>query len=175
MKIKIYAGITLLMLLVFSCSAVDKLLTFTISDEYSFEIPSAIPVGLPLEVTTPDIPSSSSTEFKNNNTNANLVKDVKLSELKLTITDPANKTFSFLKSIHIYISTDGTDKVELAYLEDINSTTNTISLLTTDNKLDKYIKASTYKLHIKAVTKEALTTKVFVKSEMKFKVTANPF
>ena len=174
MKIKIYAGITLLMLLVFSCSAVDKLLTFTISDEYSFEIPSAIPVGLPLEVTTPDIPSSSSTEFKNNNTNANLVKDVKLSELKLTITDPADKTFSFLKKIHIYIS-DGTDEVELAYLDDINSTTNSISLTTTNNKLDKYIKASTYKLHIKAVTKEALTTKVFVKSEMKFKVTANPF
>ena len=154
MKIKIYAGITLVMLLVFSCSAVDKLLTFTISDEYSFTIPSAIPVGLPLEVTTPNIQSSSSTEFKNNKTNANLVKDVNLSELKLTITDPTDKTFSFLKSIHVYISMDGTDEVELAYLEDINSTTNTISLKTTDNKLDKYIKASSYKLRIKAITKE---------------------
>jgi hypothetical protein len=175
MKTKIYTGITLLMLLVFSCSVVDKLLTFTISDEYSFEIPSAIPVGFPLDVTTPDIPSSSSTEFENNKTNANLVKDVKLSELKLTITDPANKTFSFLKSIHVYISTDVNDEVELAYLEDINSTTNTISLTTTNNKLDKYIKASTYKLRIEAVTKEALTTDVSIKSEMKFKVTANPF
>jgi len=175
MKTKIYVGITLVMLLVFSCSAVDKLLTFTISDEYSFTVPSIIPVGFPLDVTTPDIPSSSSTEFQNNKTNANLVKDVKLSELKLTITDPANKTFSFLKSIHVYISTDGTDEVELAYLEDINSTTNTISLTTTNNKLDKYIKGSTYKLRIKAITKEALTTDVSIKSEMKFKVTANPF
>jgi hypothetical protein len=175
MKIKIYAGITLVMLLVFSCSVVDKLLTFTISDEYSFTIPSEIPVGLPLDVITPDIPSSSSTEFKNNNTNANLVKDVKLSELKLTITDPVNKTFSFLKSIHIYISTDGAKEVELAFLENINSTTNSISLTTTDNKLDEYIKASTYKLRIKAITKEALTTDIKVKSEMKFKVTANPF
>lgn len=175
MKIKIYAGITLLMLLVFSCTALDKLLTFTISDEYSFTVPSAIPVGFPIDVLTPDISSSSSTEFQNNNTNANLVKDVKLSEMKLTITDPADKTFSFLKSIHIYISTDGTDDVELAYLDDINSNTNSISLTTTNNKLDKYIKASTYKLRVKAVTKEALTTNVSIKSEMKFKVTANPF
>ncbi len=175
MKIKIYAGITLVMLLVFSCSVVDKLLTFTISDEYSFTVPSIIPVGFPLDVTTPEIPSSSSTEFQNNKTNANLVKDVILSELKLTITNPTDKTFSFLKSIHIYISTDGTDEVELAYLDDINIVANSISLTTTATKLDKYIKASKYKLRIKAITKEALTTDVSIKSEMKFKVTANPF
>ncbi len=174
MKIKIYAGITLLMLLVFSCTALDKLLTFTISDEYSFTIPSVIPVGIALSVTTPDIQSSSSTEFQNNGTNADLVKDVKLSELKLTITDPTTKTFSFLKSIRVSI-TDGTSEVELAYLDNINSTTNTISLTTTDNKLDKYIKASSYKLKITAVTKETLTTDILVKTDMKFKVTANPF
>lgn len=175
MKIKIYTGITLLMLFVFSCSVVDKLLTFTISDEYTFTVPSGIPVGLPLSVTTPDISSSSSTEFQNNNTNANLVKDVKLSKLQLTITEPTDKTFSFLKSIRIYISTDGTDEVELAYLEDINVTTNTISLTTTNNKLDKYIKSSKYTLRIIAVTKETITTDVKVKSNIEFKVTANPF
>ncbi len=162
------------MLLVFSCSVVDKLLTFTVSDQYSLTIPKTFPLGIAVSVTTPDIPSSSSTEFENNKTNANLVKDVKLSELKLTITNPADKTFSFLKSIHVYI-TDGTDEVELAFLDDINSTSNSISLTTTNNKLDKYIKASTYKLRIEAVTKETLTTDVSVKSEMKFKVTANPF
>ena len=154
--------------------ALDKLLTFTISDQYSFTIPKAFPIGIPVSISTPDIASSSSAEFKNNGTSADLVKDVKLSELKLTITDPTTKTFSFLKSIRVYIS-DGTDEIELAYLDNINSTTNTISLTTTDNKLDKYIKASSYKLRFLAVTKETLTTDVLVKSDMKFKVTANPF
>jgi hypothetical protein len=56
------------------------------------------------------------------------VKDVKLSELKLTITDLADKTFCFLKSIHLYISTDANDEIELAYLYDINSTANTLNL-----------------------------------------------
>jgi hypothetical protein len=41
-------------------------------------------------------------------------------ELKLTITDPTDKP-SVLKSIHIFISTDDNDEIELAYLDDINS------------------------------------------------------
>jgi hypothetical protein len=43
-----------------------------------------------------------------------------LKELTVTITDPANKTFSFLKSIRLYISTDA-NEIELAYKDDINS------------------------------------------------------
>ena len=175
MRINLYTGTAFFALLIFSCTAINKLLTFTITDQYSFTIDSRIPVGIPLDITTQDISSSSSTEFKNNNTNSNLVKDVRLSELKLTITDPSSQTFSFLKSIHIYISTDGTDEVELAYLDAINSTSTSISLNTSSNKLDKYIKASTYKLRIEAVTKEALTNNTSINAEMKFKVTANPF
>jgi hypothetical protein len=58
---------------------------------------------------------------------------VRLKELTVTITDPANKTFSFLKSIRLYISTDA-DEIELAYKDDINSTSNTLTL-TLEEKL----------------------------------------
>lgn len=175
MKINLYTGTAFFALLIFSCTAINNLLTFTITDQYSFTIPSGIPVGIPLDVITPDISSNSSTEFTNNNTNANLVKDVRLSELTLNITNPSNQTFSFLKSIHIYISTDGTDEVELAYLDAINSTSTSISLTPSNNKLDKYIKSPTFKLRIEAVNKEALTNNTSINAEMKFKVTANPF
>jgi hypothetical protein len=56
---------------------------------------------------------------------------VRLKELTVTITDPANKTFSFLKSIRLYISTDN-DEIELAYKDDINSTSNTLTLTPTE-------------------------------------------
>jgi hypothetical protein len=87
---------------------------------------------------TPEVTTNSSAEFENNNTKADLVKDVKLKELTLTITDPTAKTFSFLKSIHLYISTDSNDEIELAFKDDINSTSSTITLTTTAAKLDKY-------------------------------------
>jgi hypothetical protein len=160
--------------LLFGCQDVDNLLTFTISHETSFTVENSAPLNIPIPLTTPDITTNSSQEFDNHNTRADLVKDVKLEQVKLTITDPSSKTFSFLKSIHVYISTDSNNEIDLAYLENISGTSNTIDLETTDQKLDTYIKASTYKLRTSVVTKEALTEDIDIKMNIKFKVTADP-
>lgn len=175
MKKYIYTAFATLSLFIISCSVVDQLLTFTISDQTTITIETGFPIGTAISIITPEVTTNSSAEFENNNTKANLVKDVKLKELTLTLTDPANKTFSFLKSIHIYISTDANDEIELAYKEDINSTSNTLTLTTTTEKLDKYIKASSYKLRTKAVTKETIAQDITLKADMKFRVTADPF
>ncbi|WP_268845884.1 hypothetical protein [Flavobacterium aestivum] len=175
MKTKAVIVLAFLALFIVSCNEVDKLLTFSISNQTTFKINSGLPFNSPFEVPTPDVTTNSTSEFKNNNTNVNLVKDVKLQELKLSITNPADKTFSFLKSVHMYISTNADDEIELAFLDDINSTSNTINLTCTSQKLDKYIKASSYKIRTKVVTKETLTQETTVKADMKFKVTADPF
>ena len=177
MKTKKITILTIAFLCLFavSCNEVDKLLTFTISDEVTFKINSGLSINTPFDVATPDITTNSSAEFKNNNTNANLVKDVLLKEIKLSIINPADKTFSFLKSVHMYISTDGTDEIELAFLDNINTTTNTINLTCTSQKLDKYIKASTYKIRTSITTRETFGQDIDVKANMSFKVTANPF
>jgi hypothetical protein len=175
LKKYIYTAFATLSLFIVSCSVVDQLLTFTVSNQTEFKIASNFPLNIASGIVTPDVPTNSSAEFENNNTKANLVKDVKLKELKLSITDPDGKTFSFLKSIHIYISTDANDEIELAYLENISATTNTIVLTPTSEKLDNYIKASSYKLRTEAVIRETLTTDITVKADMKFKVTADPF
>lgn len=174
MKSKILSISLLLSLLFTSCEVIDNLLTFYISHEASFSVNSGLPINSPFEVPTPDVTTNSTTEFENNNTKADLVKDVKLKELKLSITNPADKTFSFLKEIHIYISTNDTDEIELAYLTNINSTAKSLDLICTSAKLDKYVKATSYKLRTKITTKETLTQKVDLKANMKFRVTADP-
>lgn len=171
---KKYIAVAIFGLLAISCSVVDSLLTFTIDNQTSVTIPAGFPVNTPIDFSI-ETPSNSSTVFENNNTNADRVKDVRLKELKMTITDPTDKSFSFLKSIHIYISTNGTDEIELAYLDNINSVSNTISLTPTTEKLDKYVKASSFRLRVKAVTKETVTQDITVKADMKFQVTADPF
>lgn len=175
MKIKRFAIIALLALITISCSELDKLLTFTISNQTTFNINSSFPVNFPTEVVTPEVTTNSSAEFKNNNTSVDLVKDVQLKELALTITNPANKTFSFIKSIHMYISTTADDEIELGYQDNINATSNIISLICTTQKLDKYIKASSYKIRTKVTIKETLTQDITVNANMKFNVTASPF
>jgi len=162
-------------LVAISCNEVEKLLTFNISNETTFKISSGIPIDSPFNAPTPDVTTNSSAEFKNNSTRADLVKDVKLQELKLTITSPVDKTFSFLKSVHMYISTTANDEIELAYLDNVNTTSNTITLICSSAKLDSYIKASSYKIRTSVTTKEVFNQEIQVKANMNFKVTADPF
>ncbi|MEO8238250.1 MAG: hypothetical protein ABI793_10805 [Flavobacterium sp.] len=175
MKSKLIALSLFSALFLNSCNVVDDLLSFNISNETSIVIKSNLPVNLPSEIVTPDVTTNSSSEFENNKTKASLVKEVKLTSLKLTIDNPEGKTFTFLKSIHLYISTTDSDEVELAYQDNINISTNTIDLICTDKRLDQYIKADSYKIRTQVTLKETLTQDVTVKADMKFKVTADPF
>jgi len=175
MKLKLITLSLFLSLFLSSCDAVDDLLTFNISNEASIKIKSTSPINLPTEILMPDVTTNSSVQFENNKTKASLVKDVKLRSLNLSISDPADKTFTFLKSIHLYISTTDSDEVELAYQENINTTANTIDLICTDKKLDQYIKADSYKIRTKVTLKETLTKDVTVKADITFRVTADPF
>jgi hypothetical protein len=75
----------------------------------------------------------------------------------------------------MYISTNADDEIELAYQDDINASSNTINLTCTIQRLDKYIKASSYKIRTTVTTRETLTQETTVKADMKFRVTADPF
>lgn len=167
-------AIAFLCLLCFQCTEVDDLLTFTISDQVTITVPSSSPFNLPVELATPDVTTNSSQKFANNNTEASLVKDIRLEELKLSIQSPAGKTFSFLKSIQIYISTNSSNEILLASLDNIPPNVTSISLTPTQEKLDVYAKASSYKLRTSIVTRETLTQNVEMKTDLKFKVTAAP-
>lgn len=166
--------LSVLSLLLFSCEEIDKLLTFRISHSVDMEIPSTSPVSLPIEIPTPEVTTNATQSFENNNTRADLVKDVKLETLELTITSPSGKNFNFLKSIVIYISTDQHGEIELAKLDEIPLNVSSILLETTDEKLDDYVKASQYALRTTVVTKEALGQDTEVRADVVFKVTAEP-
>jgi hypothetical protein len=167
-------SIVLICLILAQCKTVDDLLTFTISDQVTITVPSSSPLSLPVELATPDVTTNSNQKFANNNTQASLVKDVKLQELTMSIQSPSGKTFSFLKSIQIFISTNSNDEILLASMDNIPVSVSSISLTPTQAKLDTYAKASSYKLRTTIVTRETLTQNVEMKTDLKFKVTAAP-
>ena len=157
------------------CSEVEDLLTFHFSDRTQIQIQSTSPLNLPVELATPTVTSSSQQQFQNNNTKAELVRDVKLEELKLTLVSPSGKTFSFLKTIRIYISSDEANEILLASLENISSSLTTLELIPTTEKLDVYAKSSTYNLRTVVTTDETLTEDIDVQVDLKFRVTADTF
>lgn len=84
-----------------SCKKIADLLTFTIATESDLTIGTSSPVNIPLDILTPGVTTNSSQQFENNNSAANLVKEIKLKSLDLDIISPTGKTFSFLESVHI--------------------------------------------------------------------------
>ena len=172
MKTKILFLAVVLFALISGCNKAG--VNFLISNQADFRIESSSPLNLPFEMGTPDVTTNSAQEFQNNNTATNLIKEVKLEELKLTITSPSGKTFSFLKSVQIFISTNSSDEIELASLDNIATTATSISLTTSTQNLEKYVKASSYKLRTRVVTKETLTQAVDIRAAIKFRIKASP-
>jgi hypothetical protein len=156
-----------------SCKKIEELLTFNINVENNFTVGASGPLSIPFEILTPQVTTNSTQQFQNNNSEVNKVKDIKLKKVDLQIVSPAGKTFSFLQSVHIYVSTNASDEIELAYLDNISSTATSISLTPTSISLDKYVKAPSYSLRTKIVTKQTLAQDVEIKNVCQFQVTAN--
>jgi len=171
---KLLVAICIFCVLAVSCDKIDELLTFYINHDANFTIESTVPLNLPINIATPDITTNSSQNFENNNTRSDLVKDIKLNDLKLTITDPPGENFNFLKSVYVYISTNSSTETTLAYIDDIPMNVTLVELIPTESSLDEYVKASSYKLRTRIVTRQTLTESVDVKIDMEFKVTAKP-
>ncbi|WP_296623057.1 hypothetical protein [Marivirga sp.] len=152
---------------------IDEIATFNINNSAEFTVPSSSLVNVPIDVGTPDINTSSQQTFENNNTRADLVENVNLSELKLSITNPNDRTFTFLKSLKIYISNDTEGKTLIAENQDIpENVGSTLDLETTGTDLSEYIKEDTYSLEFEAVTRETTNSKTDIKAEMIFEVRA---
>lgn len=173
MRYLFLAAVVLVTLVGTACKAIDDLLTFYIEEEATIVVDSSFPIGLaplaPVSVTT-----NSQETFKNNETRAELVKDVTLNKLTLSIKEPQGENFDFLSNIEIFISSKGNDEVRLAYLDKVPKGVNQITLESTNAQLDKHIKSESYTIRTKATLSKAVTQDVSIQAAMRFKITADP-
>ena len=165
--------VPIILLSLFGCKKLNELLTFEIASSENIKIPASGLINSPLISPVP-VTVNSQESFKNNNTSANLVKDVSLSKLSLTIVDPAAENFNFLKSIRIYIATDDTDKILLASHDNVPTGVSSIELVSANAKLDRYIKASSYTLYTEVALRSNVARELTVRADSKFTVTADP-
>jgi hypothetical protein len=174
MKKILFLFSALLVLGVVACEKVDKLLTFYVEDSQNIRISSNFPLGIATQLAPVAVTTNSSATFANNDTRADLVKDVKLDKLTLNITDPSSQNFDFLQSIEIRITTDGSDEIVLASLSSVPQGVRTIELQPTTAKLDAYLKANQYTLKTRATVGRNVPQDVTVRADSRFKVTADP-
>lgn len=131
------------------------------NSDYTYS--AGIPVNLPITLNSPDVTTNSEQEFAINDTRKDLIESIKAKDVKLSITAPAGKTFSFLKDVRIYILADGLPETEVAEKLNIdNSVGGELPLTVFDVELKDYIKADKFKLKVVSTTDEVLTGNVQV-------------
>ncbi len=162
-----------LSLLLFNCNELDKLTVFNLDYTESITIQSSANINFPFDVSTPDVSTNSNSSFASNNTSKDLIEDIRLNQLILTITTPSSGDFSFLKSITLYISADGLPETKIATKTTIpENQGNTLTLDVEDVDLKEYIKKDTYKLRLNTVTDKLITEDQEVDVYSQFKVNA---
>jgi hypothetical protein len=141
------------------CKQVDKLTQFNMEYNAEVVIPSSAGINLPFNLFTPDIESNSESTFAVNDTRKDLIEEIQLTSLGLTLASPPDRDFGFLKSIEIFVSADGHSEVMVAWKRDIPENTGQfLALETTGTDLKEYIKADEFKLRVNTITDEVIAT-----------------
>lgn len=147
-----------MMLSLSACDAIDKLTQFEMDYDMTVVIPATVGISLPFNLLTPETETNSEMEFSINDTRKDLVEEIRLTTLTLTVTSPAASDFSFLSSIEVFISADGLSEERVAWNNAVPADAGPVLQLTTTNSdLKEYIKKDRFKLRLHTVTDELLT------------------
>src|ERR1043165_9143141 len=91
---------------------VDKLTEFDINYSTNLTIPATTyTASVPVDFTTPEVSTQSSTKFSSEKTAADLVSEVKMTKFDIS---SGSGNLDFLKSITVYIKTTGLGDVQVA-------------------------------------------------------------
>ncbi|MFT3749568.1 MAG: hypothetical protein QM768_14675 [Agriterribacter sp.] len=137
-------------------------------------IQAGVATLVPFDINTPDVETQSEDQFAGHNTAKNLIETITLKEMKITIINPGDQNFDFLKSIEVYISTDGQEEVKAAWKNDMaDAGVKEIVLDRSSANLKPYLMSNKYKLRLKTTTDKVLNKDVTVKISNTFRVDAN--
>lgn len=143
-----------------SCTKVDELTKFHLKYSESTTIPAMLNINLPFDIYTPNIETNIDQELEIRNSHKDRVEGIHIEELELSITNPSNATFDFLKSIEVTLSVDGLTDIVIAHKENIKDNVgSSISLEVNNVELKNYILSDIVKLKIKVVTDKITTQK----------------
>ncbi len=155
-----------------SCKALDRLTMFDLKYDTTFTLPRTSVVGLPIDVTSPEVTTNTDRELTLHDSRKDLIESVKLKTLSLQI-QTQGYTFRFLKSVEVYIKADGLPEVLIAEKSNIpDEIGNTLDMDVTDTDLTAYIKKEKIQMRVKTVTDEAIAQDLEIKIHSIFRVDA---
>lgn len=157
--IQSFAILSLILLVSNSCKKIDQFTQFTMDFNNEIVIPSSTGISLPINLLTPEVETNSESTFEVNDTRKDLIEEIRLTSLILTLNAPNNADFSFLESISVYMNAQDLPEVEIAWEDDVpDNAGNQISLNVSNEDFKEYIKKDEFSLRINTITDEILTS-----------------
>lgn len=139
------------------CKRLSEFTKFDLEYDETVVIPSTIGINLPFNIFTPPLNSESESEFAVNDTRKDMIEEITLTSLELTITSPEKGDFRFLRSIEIYLAADSLEEILVAWKDNIPSDIGQfLDLETSSADLQEYIKKDAFKLLVKTNTDQII-------------------
>ena len=156
---KKYLFVALFALAGLSCEEASKLTQFDMDVNENITIPAmptALPEGYPFTFTfRPDMEA----ELASRGLSPDVLEEILLKSLVLKVTSPAGADFGFVKSVDMYVSAEGMDKVRFAYTGNVADDAGaTLSLTTANVDLKNYFLQEKVKIEVDIATDEATTS-----------------
>ena len=152
--------ITITMVLALSlaaCEQVDELTQFEMDYTTSFTIPGTIGMDVPIDLQTPEIQTNSTEKFSGQDTREDLIEEIVLREMNLSIESPSGGDFSFLNGLTIFLNAEGMEEVKVAWKESIpEDPGSTLQLETASADLKEYIFKDQFQLRVQSQTDEII-------------------
>jgi hypothetical protein len=168
--------ITIAMVLAISlaaCEQVDELTQFEMDYTTSFTIPGTIGMDIPIDLHTPEIQTNTEEQFSGQDTREDMVEEIILREMDLSIQTPSDGDFSFLNGLTIYLSAEGLEEVKVAWKESIpEDPGSTLQLETASADLKEYLFKDQFQLRLQSRTDEIIDQDHEVRVESVFHVDA---
>lgn len=85
------------------CKQIDKLTQFDYVLESECTVPGSFGVQTPFTLFTPEMQTNYESVFESENTRKDLVEEIRLKKVTLTLKSPAGADFNFLNKIYVYL------------------------------------------------------------------------
>lgn len=138
-----------------SCDLLSSLTEFDLPYETSVNVPVILASDSILNVETPSIGTGITEAISKYNTGLDLIEEISLTSMTLTLTDPVDGDFKFLESIAISMTAAGLDTIQLATNAAVPSDAgDVLELETSTADLQDYIKLDDFKMMFSIGTDE---------------------
>lgn len=129
---------------------IDELTEFDIPYTNDAVIPSTSftntqVVTAPIDIKTPDIPTNSSANFSSNKTTGDLVSEIKMTKLAISVT---SGNLDFVKSVSIYINASGLSETLIASKSVVPTGQTNVELDMTGTNIKEFIKKDNFSFRV---------------------------